>query len=218
MKHNRRLKVVLTALAVIALLTLAFLATGGIYRVVNVGGGRTYVVNRLTGNVRMVQGDVITRVKTEAEARRDEAEARQEMAKREAHEKAQRIMDAARAAACLYVGDDATKLFHSVTESDCLAGVAEPVYLASLLEATSRGFWPCQKCLPLSVGKVKVRDTRVLRWRSSGAPVAWVAKKGDSLAVLGGEDSYYAVWLEEPTTGKRVVGWIAQTAVAVGEP
>jgi len=90
-----------------ALLLAVVVASGGVYRTVNTGGGDFYIVNRFNGRTWLVQGQQITRIWTPAEKRaREQARAEQRLANIE------RIETAARRVRAVAVADRARWLYH----------------------------------------------------------------------------------------------------------
>jgi len=202
-----------------AVLLGAFLGGGGVYRTVNAGGGRVYIVNRFTGKTRVVQGGVVARLKTETEAEREEARAEEERGKQVALRRIKETAEAARASGADFVGDTTTKLYHRATlplRAICIAHVTTPVYFSSALEAIKEGYWPCQECLESATGTVRLASAPVRAWPHTEAPTLFSLKRNESVSILGVHDDFYAVPTEVIATGQPGVGWIAASAVEMG--
>lgn len=220
-----RAKWVIAIVASATVLLGAFLAGGGVYRTVNAGGGRVYIVNRFTGKTRVVHGEVVARLKTEAEAEREEARAEEERGKQVALRRERETAEAARASGAEFVGDRTSKLYHraaltygmmydsSDRDPTCLADVTTPVYFSSALEATKEGYWPCQECLKSATGTVGAASAPVRAWPRTEAPTWFSLKRNEFVSILGVHSDFYAVPTEVSATGQRGVGWIAASAV-----
>jgi hypothetical protein len=115
--RSRTLLWLLIVIGCAALLLAVFLASGGIYRTVNVGGGSMYIVNRFTGETRIAWRGLVSRARTEREAARELArlkKTQQKEERRQREENLRVILDGARSAGAKWIGDEATLLYHTL--------------------------------------------------------------------------------------------------------
>jgi len=105
--HSGVWKWVLVSVGAAAFLLAVFIASGGVYRTVNIGGGDFYIVNRFNGRTWLVRDQEVTRIWTPAQKRaREEARAERRLANIE------RIETAARRVRAVAVGDPVHLLYH----------------------------------------------------------------------------------------------------------
>jgi hypothetical protein len=259
-----RSRIILRLLIVIgaaALLVAVFVASGGIYRTVNVGGGAVYVVNRFTGETRIVWRGLVSRARTEREAARELArlkKTQQKEERRQREENLRVILDGVRSAGAKLIGDEATLLYHTLRPepfgrswmyperqgsptaeekaaaeatqpssagealvqlrlpralADHLADIERPRYLTSHLEALTKGYWPCQQCIPSDDSARVLRSTAAREWPQLDAPASFRLARGQVVTVIAKHGDFWAISSEKVTTGERHATWVIKSAL-----